>query len=199
MEVLHALEPLEFHLSCFANGIRADSRKFDEFRSIAIQRDIIANADGSALIRHGNSSILVAIKAELCEPTTKNPGRGFISVNLDCTSGLDDVYSNLKQDMCLAVRILQDVVQSGELLDLTSLCIVEGKLVWILHCDLLCLDYGGNILDTAVMGLVAALASLRLPAVAVQNDKDIAVDANSKVRRDFLRISKFHTEKTKRQ
>ena len=31
------------------------------------------------------------------------------------------------------------------------------QLVWVLYCDLLCLDYDGNITDACVLALLAAL------------------------------------------
>jgi exosome complex component RRP43 len=41
--------------------------------------------------------------------------------------------------------------------DLTDLCIAPEHLVWVLHCDLICLDHDGSLLDACLIALVAAL------------------------------------------
>lgn len=55
--------------------------------------------------------------------------------------------------------ILSDMVSNSEAIDLTDLCVHKEKLVWVLYCDLVCLDYDGCILDAAIIALMAALRS----------------------------------------
>jgi exosome complex component RRP43 len=52
--------------------------------------------------------------------------------------------------------IAETLTNSG-CVDLKDLCIAPEHLVWVLHCDLICLDYGGSVLDACVIALVAAL------------------------------------------
>ena len=42
-------------------------------------------------------------------------------------------------------------------IDPSNLCIKSGKLAWILYCDLMCLNYDGNIIDASVTALCASL------------------------------------------
>uniref|UniRef100_A0A0B7BDH3 Ribosomal RNA-processing protein 43 n=1 Tax=Arion vulgaris TaxID=1028688 RepID=A0A0B7BDH3_9EUPU len=53
-----------------------------------------------------------------------------------------------------------------------SLCICPGKLVWVLHIDLVCLDYDGNVMDACTLALVSALKNTLLPKVTVDDETD---------------------------
>ncbi|KAJ8028707.1 Exosome complex component RRP43 [Holothuria leucospilota] len=50
-----------------------------------------------------------------------------------------------------------------------------SKLSWVLHCDMICLDYDGNIVDASLIALLAALKNVLLPAVRIDEDTGRAV------------------------
>ena len=54
---------------------------------------------------------------------------------------------------------------------LSDLCVVEGKKVWKLTLDLVCLDYSGNVTDCALLAAIAALMDLKLPVTRI-NEED---------------------------
>lgn len=56
-------------------------------------------------------------------------------------------------------NIISDVITNAGCVDLKDLCIVKEKLVWVLYCDMVCLDYDGCVLDAAIMAIIAALKS----------------------------------------
>ena len=58
-----------------------------------------------------------------------------------------------------ASLFIRDAITNSGLVSLTDLCIAEGKLSWVLHLDIVCLNHDGNILDA---GAKAAVAALRL-------------------------------------
>lgn len=66
-----------------------------------------------------------------------------------------------------------NIINNSECIDLAELCIAKGKLVWVLYCDLVCLDDDGSVLDVAILALMAALKSLLLPKVHYNLDTDI--------------------------
>merc|ERR1712105_184669 len=49
----------------------------------------------------------------------------------------------------------------------SDLCIKSGHYSWVLYIDLVCLDQAGNILDTSVTAMIAALDNVSLPEVNV--------------------------------
>ena len=50
------------------NGKREDGRKFNEFREIEIETDIISKAEGSARVKIGKTQIIAGIKMDIGEP-----------------------------------------------------------------------------------------------------------------------------------
>jgi exosome complex component RRP43 len=51
--------------------------------------------------------------------------------------------------------------------DLMELCVVPGKVVWLLNLDVVCINDDGNVLDAAVLAMSAALNNTWLPATQV--------------------------------
>ena len=51
----------DYVLSKLREGERIDGRKFDEFRKIEIQTNVISKAEGSALVKLGNTQVIVGI------------------------------------------------------------------------------------------------------------------------------------------
>ena len=49
------------------------------------------------------------------------------------------------------------------MVDLGQLCIAKGRAVWVLRCDVMVLDDSGNLQDAALLAVVAALRTLRIP------------------------------------
>lgn len=78
-------------------------------------------------------------------------------------------------------QTLFNILTNAGCVDLKELCIAKGKLVWVLYCDLVCLDDDGSVLDVAVIAMMAALKSLQLPKVIYDIDtKVIEVDGKVK-------------------
>ncbi|KAF9167153.1 Exosome complex component RRP42 [Actinomortierella ambigua] len=57
-------------------------------------------------------------------------------------------------------------------IDLSKLCIIPGRLCWILYIDALILDYGGNIIDALLMGTRAAIFDTQIPKTQLQEFGD---------------------------
>jgi exosome complex component RRP42 len=64
-------------------GERADGRRFDEYREIFIEKEIISKAEGSALVKLGASQVMVGIKMQPGEPFPDAPNRGVIITNAE--------------------------------------------------------------------------------------------------------------------
>ncbi|GFN79428.1 exosome complex component rrp43 [Plakobranchus ocellatus] len=72
---------------------------------------------------------------------------------------------------------MDDLLKTSGCINFEDLCICPGKLSWVLHISLVCLDYDGNIMDACVLALVAALKNTCLPAVTVDEETgDIKTD-----------------------
>uniref|UniRef100_A0A3B3DJ70 Ribosomal RNA-processing protein 43 n=1 Tax=Oryzias melastigma TaxID=30732 RepID=A0A3B3DJ70_ORYME len=153
-------EPLEYHMSFLKENCRPDGRELSEFRTTTLNIGSISTADGSALVKLGSTTIICGIKAELTNPTVEAPGKGYIVPNVDlpplCSSRFRPGPPG--EQAQAASQFIADVIES--LLSLLQLC-------WVLYCDIMCLDYDGNILDACIIALLAALKNTRLPKVTI--------------------------------
>lgn len=70
-------------------------------------------------------------------------------------------------------QTLFNIISNSGCVKLEDLCIAKGKLVWTLYCDLICLNDGGSVLDVAVIALITALKSLKLPKVTYDSETQI--------------------------
>ncbi|XP_041657413.1 exosome complex component RRP43 [Cheilinus undulatus] len=183
-------EPLEYHRSFLKENCRPDGRELSEFRTTTLNIGSISTADGSALVKLGNTTVICGIKAELANPTVDAPGKGYIVPNIDlpplCSSRFRPGPPG--EQAQAASQFIADIIESSEVIQTEDLCIERGKLCWVLYCDLMCLDYDGNVLDACIIALLAALKNTQLPEVTI-NTETSSPEVNSE-KRCSLKIHK---------
>lgn len=70
------------------------------------------------------------------------------------------------------LRTQERTLRKSQAIDLEALCVVAGKRVWSVRCDVTVTDHRGNLTDAAILAALAALRHLRLPGVAVSGSGD---------------------------
>ncbi|XP_069615053.1 exosome complex component RRP43 [Ranitomeya imitator] len=170
------VEPLEYYRKFLKQNCRPDGRDVSEFRTTTINVGSITTADGSALVKLGNCTVICGIKAEFTSPPTDAPNKGYIVPNVDLTPLCSSRFrpGPPGEEAQVASQFIADVIETSQIIQKEDLCIESGKLAWVLYCDLICLDYDGNLLDACVCALVAALRNVRLPAVKISDDTGLA-------------------------
>ncbi|EGF83526.1 hypothetical protein BATDEDRAFT_9008 [Batrachochytrium dendrobatidis JAM81] len=166
------IQPLEYHRRFIQEGVRADGRPLLHFRNTELDFGPITSASGSVSVKVGDTSVICAIKAELAEPAPTLPYQGYLVPNVDlpalCASHFrPGPPCELAQSIS---TFLNNIISSGNVLDLESLCVVPGKVVWVLYADIVCLNYAGNIFDASVDALIAALCNVKLPEVTISDE-----------------------------
>lgn len=150
--------------------------------------DTVTSADGSALVKLGNTTVVCGVKLEVGKPQDTSPKDGRLGVfglafarhcSRSCgstshTALFIQIYNWPRNrsvgqrwrvahiafdQVFVSVFVSQMSSCSTRVLSLDDLCIVEGKSAWVLYADILCLDYDGCVLDAALLALVAALKS----------------------------------------
>ncbi|CAL8265526.1 unnamed protein product [Merluccius merluccius] len=168
-------EPLEYHRSFLKENCRPDGRELVEFRPTTLNIGSISTADGSALVKIGNTTVICGIKMEFANPSVEAPNKGYIVPNVDlpplCSSGFR--HGAPGEQAQAASQFIADVIESSEVVNTEDLCIMRGKLCWVLYCDLMCLDYDGNLLDACIIALLAALKHTQLPEVTVNAETSL--------------------------
>ncbi|XP_064609380.1 exosome complex component RRP43-like [Liolophura sinensis] len=183
------LRELHSHLniteSFWRKDVRPDGRELGEVRHTILNVGSIGTAEGSALVKLGNTTVLCGVKAELTNPKAEEPKLGFIVPNVELSPLCAATFrpGPPSEQAQVMSQFVNDVIVNSKCVDREDLLIAEGKLVWVLYCDMLCLDYDGNISDACLLALVAALKNTELPLVTVDEETDqIMTDAHKKMK-----------------
>uniref|UniRef100_A0A182JYU8 Ribosomal RNA-processing protein 43 n=1 Tax=Anopheles christyi TaxID=43041 RepID=A0A182JYU8_9DIPT len=174
LKTFKLLHPIKYYKDYLENNIRPDGRELEELRPLAISFDVIKSANGSAIVKVGNTTIVCGIKAELTAPNPLEPQQGFLVPNVDLSPVCSSSYR--PGPPCDEAQVysqsLADAISNARCIDLQELCISPGKLVWCLYCDLICLDHDGCVLDAAIISLVAAFHTVKLPTIRYNSDTE---------------------------
>ncbi|KAF9516830.1 hypothetical protein BS47DRAFT_1390417 [Hydnum rufescens UP504] len=153
------LHPRTYLERFLAEGIRPDGREDDGWRPVSVNTGSITTADGSALVRVGDTTIVCGVKAEIAEPDLERPGEGFIVPNIDLSAICSPRFKSGppgEEAQVLSERLNEAITASG-VVPLTSLCIEPGKAVWVLYVDATCINYDGNAFDATLLAIISAL------------------------------------------
>lgn len=61
--VYRIIHPIKYYRNYIAHNIRPDGREFEAFRPIRINVKSIGTADGSSIVKLGNTTVICGIKA----------------------------------------------------------------------------------------------------------------------------------------
>lgn len=187
------IQPLDYYKKFFENKIRPDGRTLWQSRLTSINIGSISTADGSALVRLGNTCVICGIKAELASPRPSDPNKGYIVPNIDFPPLCSPRFrpGPPGEQAQVTSQLVLNILNSSNCINLEDLCIQEGKLAWVLYCDIICLNYDGTIVDSAIIAVVAAFRNLRLPEVTLDADTN-----QPKVNMKKLQLIKLNAQPT---
>jgi len=180
--IFQRLHPRIYFERFVAENVRPDGREFDEWRDVSVNVGSISTANGSALVRLGDTTIVCGVKAEIAEPELDRPGEGYLVPNIDLPAICSPKFKPgppTEEAQVLSDRLNEALVASG-VVSLTSLCIHPGKAVWVLYVDATCINYNGNAFDATLIAMVAALKNTRLPE-ATYNEESGRTTCSGKV------------------
>lgn len=153
-------------LDLAAEGKRLDGRGADEYRAVSVEPGFITTADGSALARIGESAVVAGIKLELGKPFPDTPNAGVLTTNAELVPLSSPTFEpGPPQPGAIEVsRVVDRAIRAAEAIDLTRLCVTPGEKTWVCYVDCHVIDHGGNLIDTAMLAAVTALAHATVPA-----------------------------------
>jgi len=156
----------DYVLSKLRDGERIDGRGFDEYRSIEIQTGLIEKAEGSALVKIGNTQVIVGIKMQPGEPFPDTPDRGIIITNAELVPLASPIFEPGPPDenSIELARVVDRGIRESEAIDLNKLCIEEGEKVWLVFIDIHAIDDDGNLMDASALAAISALLNTTVPA-----------------------------------
>ena len=155
-------------------GKRSDGRNLLESRPIQVIPNVIKKAEGSAMVKWGDTVILAGVKAQLGTPFPDTPNSGVITVNAEISpisSPTNESGPPGPRTVELA-RVVDRGIRESKIIPMKDpkLCVIPGKKVWIIFIDVYILDDGGNLFDASALGAMAAIANTRIRKVVIDED-----------------------------
>jgi len=147
-------------------GKRVDGRRFDEYRKIEIETNVVNKAEGSARVKIGNTQVLTGIKMDVGEPYSDSPESGVLTTAAELIplASPDFEAGPPRENAIELARVVDRGVRESEAVELDKLCLEPGEKVWIVFIDIHILDYDGNLFDAASLASLAALYTTTVPA-----------------------------------
>jgi exosome complex component RRP43 len=177
-EAFRRLYPDQYFSRFLADGIRPDGRTLGRARATTIGLGAISVADGSALVRVGNTTALAAVRLDLQRPAESSPDRGSVAFTVEVApfSSADWRPGKAPELVSFVSERLSQIMGGGSSrppLDLTQLCIAEGKACWAAEVSVYILNADGSVLDTVLLAVIAALSSAVLPSITTTAEGEI--------------------------
>ncbi len=154
-------------LKALEAGIRLDGRKLDEFRPITIEVGISSTAEGSALIKAGETQLIAGVKMGLGTPYPDTPDSGVLMVNAELLPISNPEFESGPPSInsIETARVIDRGIRESHAFDTKSLCVEAGKKVWMVQCDVVPLNFDGNLIDLGGLATITALRAARFPKV----------------------------------
>ncbi|MFA6048599.1 MAG: exosome complex protein Rrp42 [Candidatus Micrarchaeia archaeon] len=157
----------EYVRDLLAKGERTDGRGLYDYRPIAVEKNVIPNAEGSAMAHIGGSKVLAGLKFDLLEPFKDRPDEGVVMVNAEFSPIAHPNFEAgpPRPESIELARVVDRGIRSAETVDVKKLAFEKGEKVLGIFIDLYILDHSGNLIDAAALASMAALRSTRVPKV----------------------------------
>lgn len=156
-----------------AQAKRLDGRGVDEMRELKIETGLIEKANGSAKVSLGNTQIVAGVKIATGTPFPDTPNKGLLVVNAEVLP-LASPYAEAgppDEDAIELARVVDRGVRESEMVDLTELCLIAGKVVYTVFVDVNILNVDGNLFDATSYAVVSALRTAKMQKYEVEGDK----------------------------
>jgi exosome complex component RRP42 len=166
-----------FVADLLSKGERVDGRAFDEYREIIIEPSpVAAKAEGSAIVRLGDTSVVAGVKVLTGPPDPDTPDEGVVMVTAEMAPMASPLFElgPPKEPAIELARIVDRGVRESETMDAKALCIVPGKLVYMVFADVYTLEYDGNLIDASSIAVNAALLGTKFPEIKLEDGEEVA-------------------------
>jgi exosome complex component RRP42 len=146
-------------------GKRLDGRKFDDYRNVGIEKDYVGEkACGSALVRLGDTKVLVGVSLDAGEPYPDAPEEGVMTISTELRPIASPNFEAGPPggEAIEVARVVDRGIRESKAIETKKLFIGEDR-VWVAFIDIHVLDQGGNMIDASGIAAIAALLNTRMP------------------------------------
>ena len=149
------------------SGMRFDSRKTDEYRSIVVDESPNKNAEGFARVKIGETDVMVGVKLAIDKPYPDKPNEGTMMVGAELSPLASPEFESGPpgNEAVELARVVDRGIRESNSIDQKKLCIEEGEKCWLVFVDIAPLNDDGNLFDAAALAAAVALKNARFPKV----------------------------------
>ena len=153
-------------LGLLSEGKRTDGRGLDDVREISVSTSVIESADGSAIVKYGNTEVIVGVKIIPGTPFQDTPGKGVLTTGAELIPMAHPLFESGPpgEEAIELARVVDRGIRESGMVDVDKLCIKEGEEVWMCFIDIYALNYDGNLFDATSLAAVSALRTATVPA-----------------------------------
>ncbi len=166
-----------------ARGLRIDGVR-DPFtpRNVRVELGVVEKAEGSALVRLGNTQVMAGVKMDVGAPFRDTPDQGVLTVHAEFVPLASPLFEPGPPDenAIELARVVDRSLREIGAVDLGQLVIRPGEKVWVVWVDLYILDHDGNLFDASMLAAMAALLDARMPYYEEIETGDVIVDRSVK-------------------
>jgi exosome complex component RRP42 len=158
-----------------ASGKRTDGRGLTDYREIQIESGVIERAEGSARVRLGKTEVIVGVKIGTGSPFPDTPDTGVLTVNAELVPLASPAFEPGPpgEEAVELARVVDRGIRESKAIDLETLCVESGKLVFVVFVDVYILNQDGNQIDASTMATLAALVNTKMFKYTVEEGKII--------------------------
>ncbi|CAL5437936.1 unnamed protein product [Camellia sinensis] len=152
----------KFIETALLSDLRVDGRRPFDYRRLTIK---FGREDGSSEVQLGQTHVMGFVTSQLVQPYRDRPNEGSLSIFTEFSPMADPSFEAGRPGEAAVElgRIIDRGLRESRAVDMESLCVIAGKLVWAIRLDLHILDNGGNLVDAANIAALAALMTFRRP------------------------------------
>lgn len=144
------------------SDLRVDGRSPFDYRRLAIK---FGREDGSSQVQLGQTHVVGFVTSQLVQPYRDRPNEGTLSIYTEFSPMADPSFEAGRptESAVELGRVIDRGLRESRAVDMESLCVIAGKLVWAIRVDLHIIDNGGNLVDAANIAALAALLTFKRP------------------------------------
>lgn len=148
------------------NELRVDGRGPLDVRRVSYR---FGPKDGQCEVTLGQTRVLAVVSASLEAPKGGRANEGRLTMNVEFGPMASPNFEPGRpgQDASEVAVILERAFTETGAVDVESLCVLAGKFVWNVRCDVHVLDACGNIVGASSLAVAGALRSFRRPEATV--------------------------------
>ena len=151
-------------ISLLEKSLRLEERDLYTPRNVKIELGVIERAEGSALVKLGETQVLVGVKLDVGSPFRDTPDEGVVTVNAEFVPLASPIFEPGPPDenAIELARVIDRSLREVNAIDRKKLAIIPGHKVWIVFVDIYVLNHDGNLFDASMLATMAALLDTRL-------------------------------------